>query len=85
MNTKIVGLAPSSGRWTSEEVTAHERAATLIGAQGGEKKNSWTAILVVVGIAGAIYALSPGARHLYKHGHLPPPEPEHEHEHEHHG
>jgi hypothetical protein len=29
-------------------------------------------ILIVLGITVGIYAFSPGARHWYKHGHLPP-------------
>lgn len=29
-------------------------------------------ILIGLGIAVGIYAFSPGARHWYKHGHLPP-------------
>jgi hypothetical protein len=31
-------------------------------------------ILLVLGISVGIYALSPGARHWYKHGYLPPAE-----------
>lgn len=29
-------------------------------------------VLVLLGFTVGIYALSPGARHFYKHGHLPP-------------
>ena len=29
-------------------------------------------VLALVGITAGIYALSPGARHYYKHGRLPP-------------
>jgi hypothetical protein len=36
------------------------------------KPGGWKPVLIVCGIAVAIYALSPGARHYYKHRVLPP-------------
>jgi hypothetical protein len=33
--------------------------------------NGALSIVIVLGIAGAIYGFSPGARHWYKHGRLP--------------
>jgi len=59
------------GRWTQVEP-----ARLFVGAEGGTvappKKSAWKTIAIVTGIAVAIYALSPGAMHAYKHGHLPP-------------
>jgi hypothetical protein len=42
-------------------------------APDGDRKESLGAggILLVAGIAVGVYALSPGARHFYKHGRLP--------------
>lgn len=36
------------------------------------KPGGWKPVLIIAGIAVAIYALSPGARHYYKHRELPP-------------
>jgi len=35
-------------------------------------KGGAVGILVALGVAVGIYALSPGARHYYRHGRLPP-------------
>jgi hypothetical protein len=39
----------------------------------GDRKESGSvlSVAIVVGLAAAIYGLSPGARHWYKHGRLP--------------
>lgn len=37
------------------------------------KPEDWKSGAIVIGIAAAIYLLSPGARHWYKHGRLPTP------------
>lgn len=36
------------------------------------KRGGTGAILLILGIAVGVYAFSPGARHFYKHGQLPP-------------
>lgn len=42
-------------------------------AKGDRKKSGVAgAILLLLGITVGMYALSPGARHFYKHGYLPP-------------
>jgi len=53
---------------------ANERGS--YGQSGPEesKGNSGIAILLLLGATVGIYALSPGARHYYKHGRLPPAE-----------
>jgi len=65
-----------SGRWTQVEP-----ARLFVGAEGGTvpapQKSTWKTIAILAGITVAIYALSPGARYAYKHGHLPEPGPEH--------
>jgi hypothetical protein len=38
----------------------------------GKKRGGIGGVLLILGIAVGVYALSPGARHYYKHGHLPP-------------
>jgi hypothetical protein len=50
---------------------ANERGS--YGPSGSEegKGNSGLAILLLAGVTAGIYALSPGARHFYKHGRLP--------------
>jgi len=41
-------------------------------ANGGEGRRSGALpVLLMLGIAAGLYALSPGARHFYKHGRLP--------------
>jgi hypothetical protein len=46
------------------------------GSYGEEEDNGGggLAILFLFGITVGIYALSPGARHFYKHGRLPAPQ-----------
>jgi hypothetical protein len=44
--------------------------------EDADRKSSGAgSVLLVVGLAVGIYALSPGARYFYKHGHLPPYRP----------
>lgn len=44
-------------------------------AASSEGKGGTAGILILLGIAAGIYGLSPGARHYYKHGRLPPHKP----------
>jgi hypothetical protein len=44
------------------------------GGTGEQKGGGWLAIVLLAGATVGIYALSPGARHFYKHGRLPPAE-----------
>jgi hypothetical protein len=54
--------------------TALRAAANARGEYGdspeGKKKGGGGSVVIVLGAAVAIYALSPGARHFYKHGRL---------------
>jgi hypothetical protein len=38
---------------------------------GDAKPGSWKSGAIVVGIAAALYLMSPGTRHWYKYGRLP--------------
>ncbi|HSX23082.1 MAG TPA: hypothetical protein VLE97_09935 [Gaiellaceae bacterium] len=54
------------------QTPANERGA--YGAAKAPEQHSVGAggILLLVGITAGIYALSPGARHFFRHGYLPP-------------
>jgi hypothetical protein len=54
--------------------TALRAAANARGEYGDSpegKKTGGGGVGIILGVAVAIYALSPGARHFYKHGRLP--------------
>ena len=53
---------------------ANERGSYGDDAGDKGKKNGVLPILLMLGAAVGVYALSPGARHFYKHGRLPPAE-----------
>ena len=53
--------------------TAPSVANAQRGHYGDCKKSTGVGgILLMLGLAVGVYALSPGARHFYKHGYLPP-------------
>jgi hypothetical protein len=54
---------------TAMQASVNERGA--YGAGAGRQGKGAGAAIVLVGMTVAIYALSPGARYWYKHGHLP--------------
>ncbi len=41
------------------------------GSYGDDHGSSGVGIVIGFGLMAVIYGLSPGARHFYKHGHLP--------------
>lgn len=56
---------------------ANERGAYGGAAKTPERQGlGASGILLLLGVTVGIYALSPGARHFYRHGYLPPARPD---------